>query len=330
MTAPRPKGCVPEAASAGGGSGSRSAAAGEAEVLAAHVDALVAGAMRRSSLTHVDAVSVPSREAVIGLADCFLEILFPGFFGRTDLTADSLPYHLGAAIHAFHRRLSAQLARCLRHACERGGAETCEDCEGNGRRIAAETVGELPRIRDLLESDVEAAFCRDPALRSRDEAIVASPGIYAVAVNRVAHELWRRNVPIMPRILAEHAHSTTGIDIHPGATIGRSFFIDHGTGVVIGETTEIGERVTLYQGVTLGALRIPRDQECATMRGVKRHPTLEDDVTVYGGATILGPVRIGARSVVGGNAWLTTDIPPDTKVVMDAPRLVMTTNSTGH
>ena len=301
--------------------------ADEAADLARHVEAVVQRAARPTTLTHVDAVAIPARDVVIGLVDSFLEILFPGFFGRSDLTRGSLPYHIGDAVHGFYQRLAAQVARCLRHACLRDGHEACEDCQGKGRRVAVEVVGEIPRIQDLLEGDVEAAFNRDPALRSRDEAIIATPGVFAIAVHRIAHELWRRNVPLIPRILSEHAHSVAGIDIHPGATIGRAFFIDHGTGVVIGETTDIGDRVTLYQGVTLGALRIPRDQEGRAVRGVKRHPTLDDDVTVYGGATILGAVRIGARSTVGGNVWLTTDVAPDTKVIIDTPHLVMTTNS---
>jgi serine O-acetyltransferase len=183
-------------------------------------------------------------------------------------------------------------------------------------------LGRLPQLRAVLATDVQAAYEGDPAAKSYDEIIYSYPGLFAVTVHRLAHELWRQQVPLLPRIMSEYAHNLTGIDIHPGARIGESFFIDHGTGVVIGETTEIGRRVRLYQGVTLGALSVPRDK-VDSLRSEKRHPTVEDDVIIYAGATILGGgTVIGARSVIGGNVWLTESVPPDTKVFLKKPDLV--------
>ena len=174
----------------------------------------------------------------------------------------------------------------------------------------------------MLATDVHAAYEGDPAAKSFDEIIFSYPGLFAVTVYRIAHQLLGQGVPLMPRIMTEYAHSLTGIDIHPGANIGESFFIDHGTGVVIGETTEIGERVRIYQGVTLGALSLPKE-EVESLRTKKRHPTIEDDVIIYAGATILGgKTVIGARSVIGGNVWLTESVPPDTKVFLKKPELV--------
>ena len=192
--------------------------------------------------------------------------------------------------------------------------------------VVARFLRRLPAVRALLAEDVEAAFEGDPAARSYAEIVVAYPSIRAIASHRLAHELYRLDVPLIPRIITEHAHSRTGIDIHPGATIGRSFFIDHGTGVVIGETCQIGERVRIYQGVTLGALAVHGRSKC----GVKRHPTLEDDVVIYAGATILGgDTVIGRGSVIGGNVWLTESVPPGSKVQIEPPRHLVRTGSAG-
>ena len=182
----------------------------------------------------------------------------------------------------------------------------------------------------MLAKDVRAAYEGDPAAKSYDEIIFSYPGLFAVTVYRLAHQLLEQGVPLMPRIMTEYAHSQTGIDIHPGAHIGESFFIDHGTGVVVGETTEIGDRVRLYQGVTLGALSLPRE-EVDSLRAKKRHPTIEDDVIIYAGATILGgDTVIGARSVIGGNVWLTESVPPDTKVFLKKPELIYKGTSVGR
>jgi serine O-acetyltransferase len=200
----------------------------------------------------------------------------------------------------------------------------CVKCIQKGREEAVIFMEKLPAIRHMLSRDVEAHYDGDPASKSLDEIVFCYPGLYAIFVYRVAHELFMQGLPLMPRIMSEHAHSLTGIDIHPGATIGPNFFIDHGTGVVIGETTEIGKRVRIYQGVTLGALSVPRESEGGnSLRGKKRHPTIEDDVTIYAQATILGgDTVIGARCVIGGNVWLTSSVPPDTTVVIETPRHV--------
>ena len=180
----------------------------------------------------------------------------------------------------------------------------------------------LPAMRELLAGDVRAHYDGDPAARSFDEVVFCYPGLYAITVYRAAHELWQMDIPLLPRIMTEHAHGRTGIDIHPGAQIGKNFFIDHGTGVVIGETTEIGNNVRIYQGVTLGALSFPTDEHGNIMRGHKRHPTIEDNVTIYSGATILGgETTIGENSVIGGNVWITSSVPPNTTVFMATPEL---------
>ena len=205
------------------------------------------------------------------------------------------------------------------HAITRDGLRS--RLEEQGHQVALELLEEIPRIRRVLATDVKASYEGDPAAKSFDEIIFSYPGIYAIAVYRVAHQLFKCGVPLLPRIMTEYAHSVTGIDIHPGAEIGECFVIDHGTGVVIGETTNIGKNVRIYQSVTLGALSIPRNSG-DEFRGKKRHPTIQDDVIIYSGATILGgDTIIGARSVIGGNVWLTQSIPPDTTVSLESPRL---------
>jgi len=198
----------------------------------------------------------------------------------------------------------------------------CVKCIQKGREEAVVFLERLPSIRRTLARDVQAHYDGDPASKSLDEIVFCYPGLYAIFVYRVAHEIFAREIPLMPRIMSEHAHSRTGIDIHPGATIGTDFFIDHGTGVVVGETTEIGNRVRIYQGVTLGALSVPKESDGGiSLRGKKRHPTIEDDVTIYAQATILGgETVIGARCVIGGNVWLTSSVPADTTVFIEPPR----------
>ena len=217
--------------------------------------------------------------------------------------------------------LSDQIGRSIRHDCFRYG-QLCSECDERGYQTALSLLEAIPSIRKILATDVQAAYEGDPAAKSHDEIIFSYPGMFAIMVYRVAHKLFEFNVPLLPRIMTEYAHSVTGIDIHPGAEIGVSFVIDHGTGVVIGETSNIGQNVRIYQGVTLGALSIPKDS-ADQFRGKKRHPTIEDDVIIYSGATILGgDTIIGARSVIGGNVWLTQSIPPDTTVILESPRLI--------
>jgi serine O-acetyltransferase len=218
--------------------------------------------------------------------------------------------------------LSTQIAHALRHDCIRFN-QPCIRCEERSHEIALKFIGVIPELQETLSKDVRAAFEGDPASRYYDEIIFCYPGLFAVTVYRVAHWLHIQGVPLVPRIMTEYAHSYTGIDIHPGVIIGESFFIDHGTGVVIGETTAIGDRVRVYQGVTLGALSLSKD-ECVSLRGKKRHPTIEDDVIIYSNATILGGnTVIGARSIIGGNVWLIESVPPDTQVFLKKPELVM-------
>jgi serine O-acetyltransferase len=213
--------------------------------------------------------------------------------------------------------LSEQIRLGICFSCYEGIGESdiCEHCDENAIDMASEFMKRLPKIRDLLDSDVLAAYEGDPAAKSKSETIFCYPSLQIMTNHRVAHELYSLSVPVIPRIISEMAHSKTGIDIHPGATIGEEFFIDHGTGVVIGETTIIGNRCRLYQGVTLGALSFPKDADGNPIKGLPRHPILEDGVTVYAGATILGRVTIGADSIIGGNVWITSDVPPGSRVI---------------
>jgi len=270
--------------------------------------------------THVDYEPIPSRECVIEIIDRLREILFPGYFTRGRLDPVNLRYSLGKSATTIFDMLTDQISLSIRHDCFRYD-QTCTDCEEQGHRVALQLLEDIPKIRKVLATDIQASYEGDPAAKSYDEIIFSYPGIFAIAVYRIAHQLFKGGVPLLPRIMTEYAHSVTGIDIHPGAEIGESFVIDHGTGVVIGETTKIGTNVRIYQSVTLGALSIPRDSG-DDFRGRKRHPTIEDDVIIYAGATILGgDTVIGARSVIGGNVWLTKSIPPDTTVSLESPRL---------
>jgi serine O-acetyltransferase len=274
---------------------------------------------------HVGPEPIPSREAVIDIIHRACRLLFPGYFTRRRLDELNVGYYLGQEAVAFFEVLAQQITLSLRHECLRYGLP-CTHCQERGQEEALLFMRQLSRLRSILATDVRAAYDGDPAAKSYDEIIYCYPGLFAVTVYRVAHQLHQQQAPLVPRIMTEYAHSLTGIDIHPGARLGESFFMDHGTGVVIGETTEIGNRVRLYQGVTLGALSLPKDQ-VNSLRTKKRHPTVEDDVIIYAGATILGGnTVIGARSVIGGNVWLTESVPPDTKVFLKKPELVYRAN----
>jgi len=287
------------------------------------VDQVVASCSGNACFEHVEAEPLPSRQHVIEILDSCRDILFPGYFRNQGIDRVSLNYQLGLEISGLYERLAREITHAIRHECLRH-EHSCSHCEEAGRETAFRFIQDLPRLREILATDVRAAYEGDPAAGSYDEIIFSYPGMYAITVYRIANELYGLAVPILPRIMSEHAHSITGIDIHPGATIGSSFFIDHGTGVVIGQTSTIGNRVKLYQGVTLGALSFKRDDAGDLDRRSKRHPTLEDEVTVYAGSTILGgDTVIGARSVIGGNTWLTHSVPPDTKVLLKSPELIM-------
>lgn len=251
----------------------------------------------------------PSRDAVVNLLEALRGVLFPGFFGPSELSGETLRYHLGATLDQVLHDLAEQIRRAYRVT-----APEEEACEARALAVARAFVARLPEVRRLLGTDVQAAFEGDPALRSPDEAILCYPGILAITCQRLAHELHLLGVPLIPRVMTEHAHAQTGIDIHPGARIGEAFFIDHGTGVVIGETCILGRGVRLYQGVTLGAKRFPLDAEGKPIKGIARHPILEDEVTVYANATLLGRITVGRGSTIGGNVWLTRSVPPGSTI----------------
>ncbi len=291
--------------------------------LNAAIAATVQSCADERTVDHVGAALIPSKAEIIRSLDMLQDVLFPGFFGRQELTHSTLEYHLGSELMVLHDLLAAQISRSIRHECRRMES-LCVQCIRKGREEAVTFLEKVPELRCKLARDVRAHYDGDPASKSLDEIVFCYPGLFAIFVYRVAHELFIRDIPLMPRIMTEHAHSRTGIDIHPGAKIGSDFFIDHGTGVVIGETTDIGDRVRIYQGVTLGALSVPRGSEGGNyLRGRKRHPTIEDDVTIYAQATILGgETVIGARCVIGGNVWLTSSVPPDNTVLLETPKHV--------
>jgi len=271
--------------------------------------------------SHIEPVPIPSRDSIVALLLDLQQILFPGYFTDMILSPENLEYYLGQKISMLHDRLKKQIVSAIRHDCFRHN-QACSRCGERSHDIADTFIASLPGIREQLESDIEATLVGDPAAANADEVIFSYPGLFATMVYRLAHRLVELEVPIIPRIMSEYAYRRTTIDINPQAHIGASFFIDHGAGVVIGATTEIGNRVRLYQGVTLGALSLPRDAG-QSLRHTKRHPTIEDDVIIYANATILGgDTVIGARSIIGGNVWLTRSVGPDTKVLLKQPELV--------
>lgn len=282
---------------------------------------LVASSRDPKLFAHVDAELMPSSETVIEVLQRVRRLLFPGYFDGQVLDANRLEYAVGMEVTRTFEILSQLIALSIRHDCQRYQM-VCTHCQERGQEEAVRFLEALPEIREILTTDVQAAYDGDPAAKTIDEVVSSYPGVLAITIHRIAHRLWRQQVPLLPRMMSEYAHSITGIDIHPGASIGPSFFIDHGTGVVIGETTMIGKRVRLYQGVTLGALSL-RKEEVNRLRGTKRHPTIEDDVTIYSAATVLGgETVIGAGSVIGGNVWITQSVPPGTKVFLAPPKLI--------
>jgi serine O-acetyltransferase len=285
------------------------------------VDRIVESCYDEKCFEHIDAELIPSRESVVEILTRLREILFPGYFNQENIDRINLRYQMGRSVDLLFEMLSKQIARSLRHECLRYD-QPCVECVNLSQEEALRFLESIPKMRNVLATDVRAAYEGDPAAKSYDEIVFSYPGIFAIMVYRIAHQLFTQKIPLLPRIMSEYAHSMTGVDIHPGAQIGESFFIDHGTGVVIGETTVIGRNVRLYQGVTLGALSLPKDAG-RRLRDKRRHPTIEDDVIIYAGATILGgECVIGARSVIGGNVWITESVPPDTKVLLETPQLI--------
>nr|WP_244147337.1 serine O-acetyltransferase EpsC [Desulfonatronovibrio hydrogenovorans] len=263
---------------------------------------------------------MPSIQALSEIMDVLKSVLFPGYFGNSEISPAAMPYYLGSGIDRVYKMLGDQIRRGYCFLCHLNGQDSCEDCDDMAMNLAGEFISVLPRIRSFLARDVKAAYEGDPAAKSLGEIIFCYPSILALIHYRVAHELYHLGVDLIPRIISEMAHSKTGIDIHPGAEIGSDFFIDHGTGTVIGETCIIGNNVRLYQGVTLGAKSFPKDESGRLVKGMPRHPIVEDKVIIYSGATILGRVTIGQGSVIGGNVWLTQSVPAGTMLVQELTR----------
>lgn len=285
------------------------------------VPALLASYKDDTRTVHAEKMPLPSREAVAAIVEDMLDLLFPGYFRLQEIEEGTWASSLSEILVRVTESLSLQILRAFRHEHTflEGKNMAGED---QARFIARNLLGGIPQLRVVLGQDVQAAFEGDPAARNCQEVIFCYPGLEAVAIFRVAHQLHRVGVPFLPRMMTELAHQKTGIDIHPGARIGPGFFIDHGTGVVIGETCDIGRNVKLYQGVTLGALSFPRDATGNIIRGQKRHPTLEDEVVVYANATILGgETVVGHHAVIGSNVWLTESVNPHTTVLMEKPSL---------
>ncbi|HCM28972.1 MAG TPA: serine acetyltransferase [Treponema sp.] len=275
------------------------------------IEALTSSYGAYGLINHAGGPNLPSQEAVADILRDIDALLFPGFREEESADEGSLANVTAERVHRTARKLMRETEKSLSFSC-RNGRFACEGagCRDLAARIVKEFFAELPQIRRILSLDVAAAFKGDPAAKSVEEVVVAYPGLEAIAVHRIAHFFWSKDLPLIPRMMSEIVHGRTGIDIHPGATIGESFFIDHGTGVVVGETTLIGRNVKIYQGVTLGALSVRKSEA-----DNKRHPTIEDDVTIYAGATILGgETTIGRGSVIGGNVWVTESVPPDTLV----------------
>ncbi len=290
------------------------------------VERLVASYSCDGRTHHIDKRFLPSRSSIVRAVQMLIELLYPGYFGRQHLTSHNVAYHVGELLPRIGEILHREIYHSMCYMEENAGAQEVGGPEDHNKAQAMvfSFLEALPGIREVLADDVQAAFDGDPAAVDTAEAILCYPGILAITVHRLAHVLYGLNVPWVPRIMAEWAHGQTGIDIHPGARIGRRFFIDHGTGVVIGETAEIGDNVKVYQGVTLGALSFPKDERGRLIRGYKRHPSVQDNVTLYANAIVLGgETNIGKASVVGGSVFLTSTIPDGCTVTIKTPELTI-------
>ncbi len=294
------------------------------------VNRIVASYQSDERTRHIDRVYLPARAEIIRLVTDLLELLYPGFIGRQHLTEHNVAFHVGDLLPRVGEAAYRQIHMCLcyleetKHPCGSGGTP----CDDQARALTLAFLEDIPAIREQLAGDVQATYDGDPAALNIDEIILAYPGLLAISVHRLAHRLYELHVPLMPRIMSEWAHTQTGIDIHPGARIGRDFFIDHGTGVVIGETTDIGDHVKIYQGVTLGALSFPKDERGRVIREAKRHPTVQDNVTIYANAIILGgDTVIGENSVIGGAVFITSSVPANSVVTFKPPELRLKTRA---
>jgi serine O-acetyltransferase len=283
------------------------------------VDNILVNYIKFGGMDHLEGRDLPSKKIVIEVLEDLFTILFPGYLGDSEITKANIKYHLGIKLTSVYTRLTQEVEKSLKYICRK--IECPQDvCQQRAHVVVKELLELLPEIRSMLSSDIQAAFKGDPAAVSTEEVILSYPCVLSITTYRIAHELYLRGVPLIPRIMSEHMHSLTGIDIHPGAKIGKSFFIDHGTGVVIGETSEIGNNVKLYQGVTLGALSFPKDEKGNVIKGRKRHPTIGNNVVIYSGATLLGAeTEIGDNVVIGGNVWLTGPVASGTRITIAAP-----------
>ncbi len=272
-------------------------------------------------INFIDATNLPVRDKILEILDLLFEVLFPGYEGKRTVTKTNISFVVIDVLCHIYTELAGQIEKALKYQCR---LENCAtgDCRKLSEDATVHLLTQLPRIREMLKGDVKAAFDGDPAAKSYEEIVISYPCIIAIAIYRIAHELYLKDIPLIPRIMTECAHARTGIDIHPGATIGKNFFIDHGTGVVIGETSIIGDNVKIYQGTTLGALSFPKDERGRIIKGGKRHPTIEDNVTIYAEATILGDITIGKGTVVGGNVWIKESVPPGVTVTTPNAKLV--------
>jgi len=286
------------------------------------VDEIMTSYRKFGGMDHLEGRDLPSKKVVIDVLADFFTVLFPGYLGDSEITKANIKYHLGTTLTSVYTRLTDEVERSLQYICRKISECPQDVCQKRAHVVVKELLEKLPEIRSMLSGDIEAAYGGDPAAVSNEEVILSYPCVLAITTYRLAHELFLSGVPLIPRIMSEHIHSQTGIDIHPGAKIGKNFFIDHGTGVVIGETAEIGDNVKLYQGVTLGALSFPKDEKGNIIKGRKRHPTVGNNVVIYSGATLLGAEAvIGDHVVIGGNVWITSAVASGTKITIAAPEL---------
>ncbi|MEA2012915.1 MAG: serine O-acetyltransferase EpsC [Verrucomicrobiota bacterium] len=276
----------------------------------------------KKGINHIKGYNLPTKNEIFAILNDLLELVFPGYSGTKNYDITTIHYSIGTLLSRIYSELFQQITKVLHYNCE---ITDCEDC--NIPEMAADAteflLESIPKIRTIMKRDVTASYEGDPAAQSFDEIILSYPGIRAITVQRLAHALYSKKIPLIPRLMTEYAHSETGIDIHPGAKMGNGIFIDHGTGVVIGETTMIGDNVKIYQGVTLGALSFPKDESGNIIKGMKRHPSIDKNVTIYAGATILGDITIGKGSIIGGNVWITEDLPPFSKVAISKGKQVV-------
>jgi serine O-acetyltransferase len=286
------------------------------------VDDIIGSYETIGRMDHLEGKDLPSKKVVIEVLEDLFAVLFPGYLGKEGITKVNIKYFLGTTLASIYARLTNEVEKSLKYICRKITKCPHDVCLKRAQVVVKEILEEIPEIREVISGDIEAAYNGDPAAVSTEEVILSYPCVLAITTYRIAHELYLRGIPLIPRIMSEHVHSLTGIDIHPGAKIGKNFFIDHGTGVVIGETAEIGDNVKLYQGVTLGALSFPKDETGQVIKGRKRHPTVGNNVVIYSGATLLGPdAVVGDNVVIGGNVWVTSPVASGTKITIARPNL---------